>query len=373
MKRFIAIFCLLAPLRLGALDDSLKGVYRLYDFDAVSISEPAPKGYRPFYISHYGRHGARFITSASEYEVVYQLLHSHELTASGEYLKNRFDALYPYLQGRAGDLSTVGKMQQVRLASRMYHNWPTVFHGAAHVFAESSTVPRCIMSMAMFCDGLRQDSAKLSIEMDVNSSHMGYLDIKPIRRFSADPPFEAGFEVEDFYSRLFCNPDEARASAEPRKFVQSLFYFICHLGSAGIDDISMDDVLSLDEQKFLHNLDNEKFHNNCGGDDNINCAVPLLVNIIDQADEDIASGNNIVRLRFGHDNSLMSLLCLLGIGRWGDSSWDCSEITMAANLQLIFAKNKQGHVIVKIMLNENDLTSWTDWNDLREKLIQLTK
>ena len=29
---------------------------------------PAPKGYKPFYMSHYGRHGSRFLTSASQYD-----------------------------------------------------------------------------------------------------------------------------------------------------------------------------------------------------------------------------------------------------------------------------------------------------------------
>ena len=36
--------------------DKAGGVYFMYPFDTPSAT-PAPKGYEPFYISHYGRHG----------------------------------------------------------------------------------------------------------------------------------------------------------------------------------------------------------------------------------------------------------------------------------------------------------------------------
>ena len=35
------------------------GLDAVYDFDAVSPAA-RPKGYKPFYISHYGRHGSRY-------------------------------------------------------------------------------------------------------------------------------------------------------------------------------------------------------------------------------------------------------------------------------------------------------------------------
>ena len=35
---------------------------------------PAPKGYRPFYISHYGRHGSRYLIGQDEYDVPVKVL-----------------------------------------------------------------------------------------------------------------------------------------------------------------------------------------------------------------------------------------------------------------------------------------------------------
>ena len=35
---------------------------------------PAPKGMKPFYISHYGRHGSRYLTNSYEYDYPYNVL-----------------------------------------------------------------------------------------------------------------------------------------------------------------------------------------------------------------------------------------------------------------------------------------------------------
>ena len=35
-----------------------------------SESTPAPKGYEPFYICHYGRHGSRYMSSSAETDAV---------------------------------------------------------------------------------------------------------------------------------------------------------------------------------------------------------------------------------------------------------------------------------------------------------------
>ena len=41
------------------------GVYRPYPTPTVAQT-PAPKGYEPFYISHYGRHGSRYEAEAEQ-------------------------------------------------------------------------------------------------------------------------------------------------------------------------------------------------------------------------------------------------------------------------------------------------------------------
>ena len=47
--------------------DLAGGIYYVDDF-SVRSAAPAPKGYKPFYISHYGRHGARNYGSNAEFD-----------------------------------------------------------------------------------------------------------------------------------------------------------------------------------------------------------------------------------------------------------------------------------------------------------------
>ena len=52
--------------------DMAGGVYYVYTFDDPETTSP-PEGYRPVYISHYGRHGSRWLLSDEEYEQVFRV------------------------------------------------------------------------------------------------------------------------------------------------------------------------------------------------------------------------------------------------------------------------------------------------------------
>ena len=49
------------------------GLDNVYDFDTPDLT-PAPQGYEPFYVSHYGRHGSRYAYTSSAYTVLLKLL-----------------------------------------------------------------------------------------------------------------------------------------------------------------------------------------------------------------------------------------------------------------------------------------------------------
>ena len=72
------------------------GVYYAYPV-TESKNTPAPKGYEPFYISHYGRHGSRYLISDNDYKWVSNLLHkgfeAEALTPLGVDVMNRIDSL----------------------------------------------------------------------------------------------------------------------------------------------------------------------------------------------------------------------------------------------------------------------------------------
>ena len=119
--------------------------------DPIRSHTPAPKGKKPFYLSHYARHGSRYLIKAKEYEYPYQeLLKAHEqgkLTEMGEQTLTRIKALYDEARDRYGELTPLGAEQHRQIAQRMYDRFPSVFKGDVWVDAKSTIVNRCILSM----------------------------------------------------------------------------------------------------------------------------------------------------------------------------------------------------------------------------------
>lgn len=354
------------------INDSLKGVYRMYDFDAPRIDSPVPKGYEVFYISHYGRHGSRYLHNEREYDSLNVVLHREELTPYGETVRDRFDEHYPLLKGRATDLSNVGMVQHRMLAQRMFEDYPELFRRGAVVKASSSDIPRCMMSMLNFLDQLRLCRADLDIRADFNSSQVPLFRASPVERFPVKEYIAANFDHSRLFESLFVIPDTAAARTDAGLFAQTLFYYACHLEGVGIDDDFFDSVFNDSEIQALHAIECEKFSYNRGQLCSVNTAVagPSLMEIVLTADEDMKAGLPMVRLRFGHDNMIMNIMSLIGMKPFDGVRFDCSDVPMASNIRFVFAKDKKGDVLVKVQYNESDVMDWTSWDIFRTHCVE---
>ena len=142
MKRFSIILsaiilplvalCQTTPEEVFADLNKAGGVYYAYPV-TESLNTPAPKGYEPFYISHYGRHGSRYLIGDNDYEWVLKLMRrAHEakaLTPLGEDALKRIELVWLEAEGRGGDLSPLGVRQHRGIAERMITAYPQVFKG----------------------------------------------------------------------------------------------------------------------------------------------------------------------------------------------------------------------------------------------------
>lgn len=79
----LAAFSLSVPLythaqttreEMTATPEKCGGVYYAYPVKESHITQ-TPKGYKPFYISHYGRHGSRYLISDNDYKRVIDLMY----------------------------------------------------------------------------------------------------------------------------------------------------------------------------------------------------------------------------------------------------------------------------------------------------------
>ena len=81
------------------------GVYRLYPTQ-FKEQTPAPKGYKPFYISHYGRHGSRYVLRDEKYDRAYRVFEDAayfgKLTPYGKEIYDRLTRAKRDAYGRGG-------------------------------------------------------------------------------------------------------------------------------------------------------------------------------------------------------------------------------------------------------------------------------
>ncbi|MDE5957150.1 MAG: histidine phosphatase family protein, partial [Muribaculaceae bacterium] len=302
------------------------GVYYAYPV-TESHNTPAPKGYEPFYVSHYGRHGSRYLISDSDYRSVADKLHEADragaLTPLGRDVMQRVDSVMVETSLRGGDLSPLGVRQHRDIAERMYRAYPQVFRDGTDISARSTLVVRCVLSMDAFCERLKELNPKLDITRESSQRYMGYLchhsDESNAWR---DDPRNFKEEYRKFeqshtnpgrlVASIFSDPKFVARNVNPHDFMWGLYWI-----ASGMQDIETEldfyDLFTADELYDLYQCFNYRFY---ASDGNyapaegllINNAAPLLQNIIDSADAAIAAGKPTATLRFGHDGNVIPLV-----------------------------------------------------------------
>lgn len=357
--------------------EQLGSIYYAYPTPKASYT-PVLKGFKPFYISHYGRHGSRWITSDERYTKVLDVFNVHALTPLGENVKERLLAVWNDAQGRSGDLTPLGERQHQAIAERMFHHFPDIFHKNTKISARSSIVLRCVMSMSAFCERLKELNSSLQITREANQRYMNYLAYtsKELSEFSSN---EAEWRKEFFQyenknihpqrliTSLFKYPEEIR---EPHELMMGLYWIASDIQNTELAPLSFYDIFEKEELFGIWKTINYRMYL-CNAAAPLNNGVAalsaksLLQNIIESADEAIQAGDVGATLRFGHDTFFIRLLALMQIEGCSNQEinpelfyqvWQDFKVSpMAGNLQLIFFKDKKENVLVKFLHNENEV------------------
>lgn len=363
--------------------DRAAGIYHSYEY-VPGPEVPAPDGYVPFYISHYGRHGSRYHISKTAYEQPLECLRkvaaAGKLTPRGEEILAVAETLAEDARLRYGDLSPRGVNEHRGIAERMFNAYPEVFAAdggrTCLVECRSTLVPRCILSMAAFSERLKELNPEIRITRDASARYLDYMAHGPSQNAVSK---EAG-RVADSVFRAWVDPGrvigvlttDPSCIADPYEFVHRLFNLLSimqdaeHLGIAPFYDLFTDEELydlwaAENVRRYLQMGPSARF-----GEGIVSDAKPLLRNIVETAQAVIDGELPLAAsLRFGHDSYIMPLLALLGVehasARVVDleevaSSWSVERVSpMGANLQFIFFRNPQtGDVRVRVLHNEHD-------------------
>ncbi len=210
-----------------------------YAYPAVTAELTAPPaGYKPFYLSHYARHGSRFLISPDDYEKPLEVMREADrngvLTELGKKTLCVLDSISRMAKGRYGELTPLGARQHRGIAARMYRNFPEIFKGQIEIDARSTVVIRCILSMMAECMQLQALNPKLQFKNDASYHDMYYMNFSGeprIREIRKLPEVEAAKKAireehlhpERLMKTLFTDADYLKWKVNAGELMISLF------------------------------------------------------------------------------------------------------------------------------------------------------
>lgn len=388
---------------------SANNYYAYPDKDLPKLT-PAPEGYKPFFMNHYGRHGSRWLINPNDYTIPVEQLAKGErngkLTKRGKEVLEACRLVLAASEKRLGELSDVGAEQHQGIARRMFQNFPEIWEGDATVDAKSTIVIRCILSMLNETDMLKSLNPNLRITTDASEHDMYYMNYhdtvatnaQRLTRPIVDKLREQIFtdkKLERMTSRLFNDKKFVRDSIDSFKFENTLFDVVSNMQSHhafdGMDLYS--GVFSVDDATDFWTLNNARWYTYAGNTPLTNYTGALarrhlLRNFVEAADAAIIKGGNSAVLRFGHESVVLPVVCLMGLNGMDYSTTDLSTLSdywrsyevfpMAANIQMVYyRKPGSDDILVKILLNEHEATLPLDtdcapyyhWTDVRRHFI----
>ena len=366
-----------------------------YTFDAPALTK-SPKGYKPFYISHYARHGSRYYWNNSLYleldTIMTEAHEKHLLTPDGEKFYEQYKALYPEFMAGMGELTHVGWDQHQGIARKMYESFPEVFKKGGTVRAISSTTGRCIISMSAFCQAMVQCNPKIDIYEQASRATLHGVkpdaDDNPYRKQAPRARAEldmTGFNPEtpqvasndEIVARLFTSTEGLSRSS--RRIYSNLKNLYTSLPSIGHEELL---VGLFKPEELTANWERNNLNSYRNWYRDINVMKPIVQDILDQAKLVIdGECNDIASLRFGHDTNLGPLNIVMGINMPKGGVTDASQlkyyfqdfqIGKAGNLQFIFYKSKKNpEILVKCLQNgyevqlplDTDCYPYYKWTD----------
>ena len=385
--------------------------YRVYPEIGNYQLTPAPAGKHPFYISHYGRHGSRYLNNRSGYDIPYKMMLKadslNELTPMGKKVLQNIEEILAETEDRWGDLTGYGSEQLRNIGRRMVERFPEVFADSAHVDARSTTVNRCIISMGSALQDMACMNPKLQITMEASKRDMWYMNHQDnkLRKNAVTPEAQEAYDEfvkklesnRRFMEKLFINPDTVKKHVSEAW----LNYYIIKMGLLQQNIQNNKDTFFLrlftsEEMYRFWQWENSWWYIQHGACKLNGARQPyiqryLLRRIITDADSCLQLEKPGVQLRFGHETVLMPLVCLLGVNGYDVETdnleelesigwWGSEVFPMGANLQFIFYRRdpQDKDVLFKVLLNEKearlpiatDCAPYYHWTDFRQHYLE---
>lgn len=368
---------------------------------------PPPSGKKAFYLSHYGRHGSRFLTKTRDYEYAQEVLvkgqKNGKLSALGQDVLRRVQRLCDEAHDRWGDLTPLGAQQEREIVDRMMKNFPEVFKKNACIEVRSTMIARCLLSMTHSIAQMTANNPKLHINFDASYHEMYYMNLQDKALITNASNAATLKAYDDFCQRHQCWERMVNSLFNDAAYVRDsvngerLNYYLFRLAGSiqntkQRNELTLFDLFTPEELVENWRMENVYWYLGFGFNPLSGSKQPytqrnLLRKIIEQADSCIQLPTPGAHLRFGHETMVLPLTCLMGLNGYDAEHTDLEQLDkrgwvnyrvypMGCNLQLIFYR-KNVHdkdVLVKVLLNEreatlplkSDLAPYYRWNEVRQ-------
>ena len=380
------------------------GNFHSYEFNPVKDTPP-PKGFKPFYIGQYARHGSRRITKSTAADTAVILAKADKnglLTEEGVRLRDAVRRIAEVHDGMEGELLERGAEEHRRLARRMAARFPAVFDGRRRVRCRASTTPRVLLSMMNFTTALKESAPQLDVDFTTGEKYKR-LVVEPhyvLKRDGLNKLIKGAVEAANakrpvdsaaIVGRFFTDP---RAVKDSARFAKDLYYCAsdsqcmrAELGGLDLFGFFRPEELSAISRNFEVQCYGVMANSAEFGDKFVEASEALAQDFIDRADSAIADDRVAADLRFGHDQGVWPLAAVFGLEGPGDRvpiadaaekcpAWEWSP--MAANLQMVLYRNAKRETLVKFLYNEREMTirgleavsaPYYRWNDLKASVL----
>lgn len=378
----------------------------------------APEGYEPFYFSLVGRHGSRYERSDKYFKRALKVFNKANelgiLTEDGKLLHKKIKEIYDAQQGNDGELAPLGFEQWNEIGERAYKNFGKIFESGS-VEAKSSISLRCVFSMASFNNAIKGKVPSIKIAQHARKS-----DLWIIRPLANDPAFtkeekkiiadakkelEAeehrkewvkNYDASSFISKISTNPEmfvEKCCEDAPFMIARHTIISLLFGENFGCGDRELLSRLFTPKELYglyVHQTSNWVNSSMGRGAKAVEAYQsymrPMAEDILNKAEAAIAGKNpDVANLRFTHDSYIGPILSVLGyegcVPQWNENIELATTsfnhglvVPMAANLQIVLYRNKQGKVLVRSLINERDAylpikcktAPFYPWNDFRK-------
>lgn len=384
--------------RYTPLPPELDGSMMPYDFSACGPAPQLPDSLRPVYVAYVARHGARYLSGPKKMEKVLKTLRKareeNALSDTGISFLDLMEQVEKANEDNWGDLSAIGVAEERELGRRMHSVLPALSGDGTAVSCISSYVPRVVMTMYQLTAELVRLNDRITVATDE-----GHQFSPLVCCFSTDTAY-AGYRKSGDWKEVYDRFVKQHVSGEPARRLftktdlsdhklRSLtldMYEVLKGNRAASLPAPTTQWMSVEEYRACWEASNLQHYlrNTVTPLSSLaaQASTPLLLDVIDNAENALADGKPAVNGYFGHAETLMPLFSLMRLpGCFAlpldydnlDKEWQVQDVTpLGANLLILISRAPSGTEYATVQHNGRTVCPIKDrpetipWRELRD-------